>query len=323
LACCPAPAPFGSCSSVATPTVTSPVNYCQKVTATALTATGTALKWYTVATTGTALSAAPVPSTNATGTTTYYVSQTVGGVESSRASIAVNVNALPTISTGSAVAICSGTSTIVTATGGASYKWSNSITSATNTVSPTITTTYSVNGTNTSACSATSSVVVTVNAIPAVPSVTATVNYVQNATATALTATGTSLKWYTISTGGTALTVAPTPTTTVLGTTNYYVSQTTNTCESPRATIAVIVSVPAPKISLKAGWNYIGCPIVGTTTLASALASIWSNVLIVKNLDEFYSTANTPALNTLTSVKCGQGYFVKVSSVCDLDWIAK
>jgi oligosaccharide reducing-end xylanase len=75
------------------------------------------------------------------------------------------------------------------------------------------------------------------------PTVTTPVSYVQNASATALTATGTSLKWYgTNATAGTASTTAPTPSTTVVGTYNYYVSQTLNTCEGPRASIVVNIT---------------------------------------------------------------------------------
>jgi hypothetical protein len=309
-------------SVVTAPTVTSPVLYCQNTTATALTATGTALKWYTVATGGTALTSV-TPSTAAVGSTTYYVSQTINSVESSRSSIIVTINALPTISAGSAVTICNGVATTITATGGTSYKWNNGITTASNTVTPSTTTTFTVTGTNASACSSISSVIVTVNAVPSAPVVTSPITYTQGATATALSATGTSLKWYTVATGGTALTSTPTPLTTTVGTTNYYVSQTTNTCESSRAIISVNVTAPIVKIPLHVGWNYIGCPINGTTTLASALSSIWSNVLIVKDLDVFYSTANAPALNTLSNVVWGQGYFIKVSTACDLDWIAR
>jgi hypothetical protein len=49
---------------------------------------------------------------------------------------------------------------------------------------------------------------------------------------------------------GTGATTAPTPTTGTAGTTNYYVSQTTNTCESARALIAVTVNaVPTAAIT--------------------------------------------------------------------------
>lgn len=74
------------------------------------------------------------------------------------------------------------------------------------------------------------------------PAVTAVVNYELGENASPLRATGTNLKWYTSSSGGTALSDAPTPNTSVAGTTTYYVSQTLNDCESPRAPITVHVS---------------------------------------------------------------------------------
>lgn len=234
------------------PTVLTPVTYCQGVTATALTATGTALKWYSVATGGTALASAPIPTTSTVGSTTYYVSQTINTIESSRSAIVVNVNATP-----------------------------------------------------------------------AAPIVISPVNYIVGQTSTALTATGTALKWYSVAIGGTALASAPVPSTTATGSTNYYVSQTTNNCESARATIAIIVGTTIQKVSLKAGWNLIGCPLDGSTDIAKALSSIWTNVETVKNLDAFYSSTNLPALNSLTKVEWGRGYLVKVKAACDLDWIVK
>ena len=81
--------------------------------------------------------------------------------------------------------------------------------------------------------------------LPNEPIVTTPVTYCQNATATALTATGTALKWYTTAIGGTGTTTAPIPLTTTVGTTSYYVSQTVGTCESLRAKIDVVVTPPA------------------------------------------------------------------------------
>lgn len=63
-----------------------------------------------------------------------------------------------------------------------------------------------------------------------------------------LVATGTELKWYTASTGGTAL-----ATTTALVTGTYYVSQTLNTCESTRASTAV--TVPVAKTYNNGAWS--------------------------------------------------------------------
>jgi gliding motility-associated-like protein len=67
-----------------------PVSYCEGVTAAVLTATGTDLLWYTAATGGVGVTAAPVPSTGAVGTQTWYVSQT-NGCESPRAEVDVVV----------------------------------------------------------------------------------------------------------------------------------------------------------------------------------------------------------------------------------------
>jgi Ig-like domain CHU_C associated len=83
------------------------------------------------------------------------------------------------------------------------------------------------------------------------PTVTAaTANYCQNATANALTATGTGIiKWYDASTGGNLLSGSVPPTTSV-GQKLYYATQTVNSCESQtRSASAITVNVygyPAP-----------------------------------------------------------------------------
>jgi hypothetical protein len=80
---------------------------------------------------------------------------------------------------------------------------------------------------------------------PPAPTVTSPVTYCQNSSASPLTATGTLLKWYTSSTGGTGSSTAPTPSTAAVGTSNYYVSQTVNGCEGSRAIISITISVAA------------------------------------------------------------------------------
>jgi Cellulase (glycosyl hydrolase family 5)/Bacterial Ig domain/Ig-like domain CHU_C associated len=82
------------------------------------------------------------------------------------------------------------------------------------------------------------------------PTVIATRSFCQNSVATALTATGTSLKWYSVATGGTAASASPIPTTTNLGSTTYYVSQTVSNCEGPRSSIVVtVISNPVVNIT--------------------------------------------------------------------------
>ncbi len=153
------------------------------------------------------------------------------------------------------------------------------------------------------------------------PTVTSLVTYNQYAVATPLTATGSSLKWYTVATGGTASTTAPTPSTNTVGSTDYYVSQTINNIESSRAKITVTV-LKSISVSLVAGWNMVGCPIDGSTSLKSALSSIWNNVEMVKDQDVFYSTVNNSAFNLLKTVEWGKGYMIKVTVPCVLTWIA-
>ncbi|WP_395634355.1 hypothetical protein, partial [Flavobacterium sp.] len=106
--------------------------------------------------------------------------------------------------------------------------------------------------------------------LPAAPIVTSPVSYCQNAIANPLAATPVSggiLNWYgTNLTGGSASTIAPTPTTTTIGSITYYVSQTVGGCEGPRAGIVVNVN---PSFS-----PTVSC---GTNTLSSVQFN-WSAV---------------------------------------------
>ena len=91
---------------------------------------------------------------------------------------------------------------------------------------------------------------------PSAPAVATPVNYCKNTTAFALTATGSNLLWYTLPSGGTGSSTAPTPSTATVGTTNYYVSQTIG-CEGSRANIQVIVN-PLP-VATVTGKTNINC----------------------------------------------------------------
>ncbi|MFY7888383.1 MAG: hypothetical protein ACOVOW_05715 [Spirosomataceae bacterium] len=93
---------------------------------------------------------------------------------------------------------------------------------------------------------------VNVNAIPAAPTVSSSVNLCQNGSSTTLSASGSSLLWYTAATGGTGSSTAPTIGTGTTGTVTRYVSQTVNGCESPRARIDAVVN-PQLSISLTSG----------------------------------------------------------------------
>ncbi len=157
------------------------------------------------------------------------------------------------ITSGGSVTFCDGGSVTLTASDAVnSLQWKKdgvSIPGATSaTYIATTSGSYTVVSSGNSPCnSATSNaIIVTVNPIPAAPGVTP-VTYCQNATASALAATGTNLLWYTASTGGTGSTTAPTPSTATAGSSSFFVSQTSAAgCESPRATLTVTVNVCTP-----------------------------------------------------------------------------
>ncbi len=94
-------------------------------------------------------------------TTIYSVTGTTNGCGDT-AMITITVNPLPQITiTSSTTNLCPGSTTTLTAQGGQTYLWSNSSTTNPITVSPTITTTYSVTGTDANSCSSVATVTIT------------------------------------------------------------------------------------------------------------------------------------------------------------------
>jgi len=141
-----------------------------------------------------------------------------------------------------------------------------SFTATNSTASPivaTITVTATANGCTSTAQTFT----ITVN--PTAPlTVVSPVYYSIGATASALTATGSSLLWYPAATGGTGSGTAPIPSTVSTGTTSYWVSaNNAYNCQSARAQIDVIVAVPAKGLNFDAvGNNYIYIPSIPSLT---------------------------------------------------------
>ena len=243
-------------STTPAPVVVTPVNYCLGATATSLAANVTALPsatllWYTTATGGVGSAITPTPSTAAPGTTSFYVSQTIGSCESPRAVINVTVTALSAAPTATnTVNYCvSNTATALTANG-TNLLWYTQATGGTGSATAPTPSTTTAGATifyvtqNTNGCeSIRLAITVNVFANPTTPTVTTPVVYCQGATAVALTATGSNLSWFTVPSGGTALPAAPTPSTTTVGNTTFYVQANNGTCFSPRAAITVTINV--------------------------------------------------------------------------------
>jgi len=79
---------------------------------------------------------------------------------------------------------------------------------------------------------------------------------------------------------------------------------------------------PENVVELTKGWNMVGCPILGSTAIESALSSIWDKVEVVKDFDQFYDATVTD-FSLLKELQWGNGYMVKVSADCQLDWIPR
>ena len=165
---------FGGVPDIPTP---GPVARCGagSVNLTASGCAGGTLKWYATATSTTVLVTGPTYTTpSITETTSYFVSCTnVNGCESKRAEVKATINPNPTVTVNSGDRCISGTNSapvLLTATHNAanpSFLWSTGENTASISVSPSITTPYTVTVTNgTTGCSNSASNTVTVNPLP-------------------------------------------------------------------------------------------------------------------------------------------------------------
>ena len=102
-------------------------------------------------------------------------------------------------------------------------------------------------------------------------------SFCNSGTVAGLTASGSGLQWFSAATGGTAL-----ATTTALATGNYFVSQTLNSCEGPRTSVAVTVNTTA-------------APTGAATQSLSSLLTISSIVVTGTNVVWYASSANAAA----------------------------
>ncbi|HRS18813.1 MAG TPA: fibronectin type III domain-containing protein [Bacteroidales bacterium] len=234
-------------------------------------------------------------------------------------------NTTPTICAGGTISLSIPTTT------GATYAWTGpssysattaaiSRTNATTAMGGTYSATVTVNGCTSTASSTT----VTVNAIPVAPTVTSPIVYEQGTSAIPLTASGNSLLWYTVATGGNASSSAPTPSTALIGTTIYYVSQTINSCESPRALVIVQVVQPpiTQTIELQSGWNLISIQVQPSD---SSFETIFNGLQVqtVKNAQGFWRKDNPTQLNSIHKIMPCQGYLVYMTAPGTLQIIGK
>lgn len=190
-------------------------------------------------------------------TTTYTVVGANGSC-SDTTTITINVAPGPVVNiTSSNASVCPGTSVQLTASGAVSYVWSSGGTTATETVTPATSQTYTVTGTDANGCIGTATFSVTVFPAPQV-NITGN-NLVCTGNSTTLTATGATNYVWSNSSVSTSITVTPTTTTSysVIGT-------DANGCVD---TATVTVSTTAPPVANITGDTSI-C--AGSSTILTA-----------------------------------------------------
>lgn len=121
--------------------------------------------------------------------------------------------------------------------------------------------------------------------------------YVVGSTATPLVADGTNLLWYTTATGRKGSSTAPTPQTTTVGMTNYWVSQTIG-CESNRSKINVYVNggIQATHLNFDGENDFVNCDNDLTTLLNGSqklTVEAWINVSNVSGVKTIISNHGT------------------------------
>ena len=115
-----------------------------------VTLTASGASTYTWSNNSNAATISVAPSSNTTYTVTGRGPE--GCQSAAAASLAVTVYTVPVLSVSGTNTLCVGQSVLLTGSGANTYTWSNSINTATNSVAPSVNTTYSLNGTSSQGC---------------------------------------------------------------------------------------------------------------------------------------------------------------------------
>ncbi|MGN6397302.1 MAG: PKD-like domain-containing protein [Mucilaginibacter sp.] len=299
---------------------------------TTLTATGPGgtYSWYNVATGGTPLYTGSTFTTPAlTATTKYYVETNVSGCISPRKLVIVTVNAVVSPPTAANVTTCSGSPATVVASGGGSYAWYSvqtggtpvATTQAFTTPPLTANTTYYVERTVNGCISARTSVTVSINPVPAAPSVSGNLN-VCSGSGTTLTASGpagSTFQWFDAATGGNQVKAGTTFTTPALtANTTYYVQSTLGGCISARTAVNITITSPAePQFIYPSGSVCQSDPGSPTPTINNTSGGTFSATPAGLDIDPASGKINpgNSAPGTYTITFAGNGTCVTAESV--------
>ena len=202
--------------------------------------------------------------------------------------------------------ICNGDSIVLTGSGGSTYLWNTGDTTASITVSPTVSTTYFLTVSD-SVCSASDSVTVAVDQPPPAMTISGA-NQICEGTSITLTAQGpTPLIW---STGDTLATITVSP----ISSTSYWV-QSTNNCGTSSDTANIIVN-PPPVILVSDDITInIGASV--TLTASGANSYLWSTGATLDSIDVSPQQSTTYTVTGTDSLGCSAESSVTVSISID------
>jgi gliding motility-associated-like protein len=201
--------------------------------------------------------------------TTYTVTGSNGNCTST-ATIAIIVNASPTITASSSPAvICSGSSSTLTGNGAVSYTWNpGALVGQTINVTPPVSTIYTVTGANAFGCTATAITIVSVNITPTLNPIASPTAICIGGTSTLSSTGASSYTWNPGNLTGSSVTVTP------LVTTTYTVVGSTSGCFDTK-TVSVIVN-PLPVIGASSSPTAICVGNSATLTGSGGATYTWS-----------------------------------------------
>lgn len=277
-------------------------------------------EWFTVASGGTAITTGNSYITPAlTANTTYYVQTTVNGCTSTRTAVTVTVNAIPAAPTAAGATICSGetASLLASGAGGSSFQWfaaasggtALASTAAFTTLALSSNTTYYVQASNGSCAGPRTAVTVTVNSIPANPTIAGAAICSGNSATLTATAPGGTYEWWDAATLGTKFGEGIAYNTGALATTTtYYVQTTVNGCVSAGRTAVTVNVSPTPASPSVNGANICGGNTASLSVSSSGDTYRWYTATTGGDLLTIGSSYTTPVLNATTN------YYVSATS---------
>ncbi|HRO08393.1 MAG TPA: SdrD B-like domain-containing protein [Saprospiraceae bacterium] len=272
--------------------ITGPDGVCIGSTATLTASGGVSYLWSTGATTA-SITVSPSSAT----TYTVTVTNSFGCV--STASKVVSVNPLPIVNISGNTSICINEETTLTASGGVTYIWSTGATTSSITVSPSVSTTYSVTATDSNGCKNSASILVTVNGLTINASITGD-DIICSGESTVLTGvlTGGTAASYLWSTGATTQSITVSPT----SNTNYSVTiQDINGCNGTASKLVTVQPLPLAAIT---GPDAVCIGSSATLTASGGVSYLWSTGATTASITVTPTSATTYFVTVTNSFGC-------------------